>query len=446
MAYIGKLQITKDGRRYWQIQVSMGKGQSNRKARFYYPEGKNGNPVTEKRAINARNKFAVEFENKCKSGEVLSRKQKKEKAEAARAEAAKLKTVKQYAENVFMPAKELMITENARNNYQQFLDNHILPELGDMLLKDVTPAMITELLVNFQQAGYSHSSCIKLYNILCGLFKMAFLDDSIPISPMLKVSRPKQSKDMITKPESDKALTAQEAYYVLSAADQEYQNALMHHTQGFDKTREKLYSALLWKVYIELSADTGARRGEICGLQWTDIDEQNKTISIVRNLQYTPQKGVYIATPKNGKNRVVDIGADTLEHLKALKEEQIDKAKKIAEAQNTTVIDMPKWTFAQFGTNEPIHPQSPTRYFKKFGERHNIPDFHPHLLRHTAASIAITHGADVASVSARLGHSDTAVTLRMYTHANQESIRAAGQTLRDAIASKPELNKEKTEA
>ena len=54
-------------------------------------------------------------------------------------------------------------------------------------------------------------------------------------------------------------------------------------------------------------------------------------------------------------------------------------------------------------------------------------------LRHTFASIAITNGADVASVSEALGHSDKAVTLRMYTHADQESISQAAQIVRGAI-------------
>jgi len=80
-----------------------------------------------------------------------------------------------------------------------------------------------------------------------------------------------------------------------------------------------------------------------------------------------------------------------------------------------------------------MHPQSPTRYFQKFGKRYNVKDFHPHKLRHSSASIAIVHGADVVSVSEQLGHSDTAVTLRMYAHANEESIRRAGQIVRDVL-------------
>ena len=125
MASISKLQTTKDGRRFWLIQVSMGKGQTNRKTRFYWPEGKNGYPISESSAINKRDKYAAEFESKCKSGEVLSRKEKADLAAAEKAELAKLKTVKQYAENVFMPSKVLSVTENTRANYQQFLDRHI---------------------------------------------------------------------------------------------------------------------------------------------------------------------------------------------------------------------------------------------------------------------------------------------------------------------------------
>ena len=420
MASIGKLEQAKDGRRYWLIRVRMGRGDSTRKTRFYWPEKKDGTPVSETTALRQRDSFAAEFERQCKAGEVLSREQKKEAAAQAEAERAKLKTVKQYAESVFMPAKEITVTENTRSNYQQYLDNQIYPAIGDCLLTDVTPAMLTGILLDYQKKGFAHSSCIKLYNILKGLFEMAFLDDSVPISPMLKVKRPGQKKEAVKKPESEKALTAEEAHYVLSCVEAEYKAALNNVEQGNDVHRSVLYSALLWLVYINLSADSGARRGEMCALQWDDIDWKNKTITISRNLQYTSKKGVYVDVPKNGKTRTVDIGDGVIAMLKTLQLEQSHK-------------QLSPWVFSQENSRVPIHPQSPTRYFKKFGERHNIPNFHPHLLRHTYASIAITHGADVVSVSQRLGHSDTAVTLRMYAHANEESMRAAGQTARDAI-------------
>ena len=393
MASIKQME-TKDGRRFFQICVSRGYGKAPYKTRWYWPDG-----WSKRTAEREAAKQAAAFELACKNGEVLNRAQEREKAAQEAAEAAKLKTVRQYADGVFMPTKEATFSENARSSYRTFLDRHILPVLGDVLLVEVSPAMIQKLLVDFQRAGYAHATTVKLYNILNGFFEMAFLDDSIPMNPMLKVKRPAPRKDEQPKEESDKAYTVQELSYILSCAAQE---------------------PLQWQTYISLAADTGLRRGECCGLQWSDIDFKAGAVTVRRNLQYTAAAGVYATSPKNGKVRVVDVGPDTLALLKQLREKQAQSC-------------ISKWCFTQEGTAEPMHPQSPTRYFQKFGQRYGVKDFHPHKLRHSSASIAITSGADVVSVSERLGHSDTAVTLRMYAHANEESIRRAGQTVRDAL-------------
>lgn len=394
-----KLNETKDGRRFFQISVSRGYGKSPYKTRWYWPDG-----WSKRTAEREAAKQAAAFELACKNGEVLNRAQEREKAAQEAAEAAKLKTVRQYADGVFMPMKEAIFSENARSSYRMFLDKHIFPALGDVLLTEVSPAMIAKLLVDFQRAGYAHATAVKLYNILNGVFEMAFLDDSIPANPMLKVKRPAPRKGEQPKEEADKAYTVEELHYIFSCAAQE---------------------PLQWQTYISLAADTGLRRGELCGLQWADIDFKAGAVTARRNLQYTPASGVYATSPKNGKVRVVDVGADVLALLKELREEQSRSC-------------ISAWCFSQDGTAEPMHPQSPTRYFSKFGKRYGIEDFHPHKLRHTSASVALTHGADVVSVSERLGHSDTAVTLRMYAHANEESIRRAGQIVRDALKAQGE--------
>ena len=95
--------------------------------------------------------------------------------------------------------------------------------------------------------------------------------------------------------------------------------------------------------------------------------------------------------------------------------------------------DVDGYVFTQEGSPEPIHPQSPARYLQNFARKYGVQGLHPHKLRHSFASIAITSGTDIASVSEKLGHTDKAVTLRMYTHADQESIKRASQIFRDAI-------------
>lgn len=388
------LHTRKDGSRYYEIRYNAGRNAPNYCTKWDVPEGWSNKAI--ERAL-ARE--TAEFERRCKAGEILSKSQQKEKQLQEEAERAKLKTVAQYADSVYLATKSISVAENTRSSYKNNIDKHIKPVIGDMLLTEVSSAMLTKLLTDYQAAGHAHESCKKLYNILNGIFDMAFMDDSIPMNPMLKVKHPVQKKDDKMESEEDKAYTVEESQHILECISQE---------------------PLQWQVFIILTLDTGARRGEINGLRWTDIDFDNGTVTICNNLQYTPAKGVYETTPKNGKGRKVDIGKDTIEMLRALRLEQAKKC-------------VSKYVFNHEGLPVPIHPQSPTRYFKRFGEKYGIKDFHPHKLRHTNASIALTSGADIVSVSERLGHSDTSVTLRMYAHANEESIRRAGQVARDAI-------------
>jgi integrase len=298
-----------------------------------------------------------------------------------------------------MSIKELSFSENARSNYYGTLNKHIYPSLGNFLLEEITPAMITALLTDIQRKGAKHATLTKVHLILNGIFKMAYQDGSVAANPMWKVDRPKPRKDEFLNEETDKAYTVHELHTIFQALENE---------------------PLKWRCFVHLLFDTGIRRGEACGLQWSDIDFDNSCIVIRHNLQYTPAKGVYMATPKNGKVRTVDIGPETAALLRAKRSEQADKA-------------ISQFVFTQENSPDPMHPQTPTRYFKKFEKRYGIKDFHPHKLRHSSASVAITNGADVVSVSHRLGHSDTAVTLRMYAHANEESIRRAGEIAREAL-------------
>jgi integrase len=384
---------TKDGRTFYEIQVSRGRSRSRLTSRWYPPEGWSQKAIDRELA-----KVAAEFERRCDNGEAISRAEQKEKDLLQKQEAAKIQTLRQYGERVFMPAKTVTISENSRSSFQGNLDRWIYPALGEMKMPDITAANISALLLDMQAQGKAHATCIKVYTVLKSLFKMAYLSDIIQKNPMDKVERPKQRKDEVRAQEPE-AYTVEEVQYILSCLDRE---------------------PLKWKAMIRLLVDTGIRRGECCGLQWKDIDFKENTITITGNLCYTPQKGVYLDTPKNGKTRIIDVDADVIALLQQLRQQQASHA-------------LSAFVFTQDNSPEPMHPQSPTRYLKKFAARYGIDDLHPHKLRHSFASIAITNGADIASVSEKLGHSDKAVTLRMYTHADAESMKRASQIFRDAL-------------
>jgi integrase len=230
---------------------------------------------------------------------------------------------------------------------------------------------------------------------------MAYVNDVIPSNPMEKVIRPKPRKDETRKVDVE-AYTEEETAYIVECLEKE---------------------PLKWRAFMCLMIGTGVRRGECCGLKWSNVDFQNSTITIEHNLCYTPEKGIYLDTPKNGKTRTIPVSYDVMGMLKQLRE-------------NEGVIKFTPYVFTQDDTTEPMHPQSPTRYMQKFSARYGIQELHPHKLRHSFASIAITNGADIASVSEILGHSDKAVTLRMYTHADQASMTRASNIFREAIKRK----------
>ena len=388
-----RLKITKDGRRYYEIRVSRGRGQSYLVSRWYVPEGWSARAIERELA-----KQAAEFERRCKSGEVLSHTELKEKAKREAREAAAIQTLKQYGEGVFMPAKAVRCSENTRSSFQGMLNKHIYPVLGDIKMPEIKSAQITKLLLNVQAEGKAHATVVKIYNILNLLFKMAYLGDMIDRNPMDKVERPRPRKEEVCSGEVE-SYTAEELRYILQCVDKE---------------------PLKWRAMLHLLIDTGIRRGEACGLQWKHINFANHSITIAGNLCYTAEKGIYLDTPKSRKIRTIDIDPAITALFWELRLDQSQKA-------------ISQYVFTQEGSTEPMHPQTPTRYMQKFAKRYGIEHLHPHKLRHSFASIAIVNGADIASVSEKLGHADKSTTLRLYTHADQESIKQASNIFREAI-------------
>lgn len=250
-------------------------------------------------------KAAAEFENKVKEGQAKTRKQKQEEARREAEEAARIKTLQQYGDAVFLPALSVTCSENTRANYQQQLNAHIYPELGSFKLSEITPAQISAYLLKQQRYGYSWATCVKQYQILNQLFKRAFFEDLIPKNPMDKVSRPKHPKDENAEQES-KFYTAEEISYIQKCLNNE---------------------PLQWRVMVNLYITTGARRGEITGLKWSDINMKAGEIRINRTLCYTQQKGIYVNTPKGGKSRSVYPPKYVFDLLMLLKLEQLRENK-----------------------------------------------------------------------------------------------------------------------
>ena len=373
----------------YQVQASDGRGR--RVYRTFKPQPTWSAKTTQREL----RKFAAQLENELKGGQVLTKAERREQARREAAQAAKVQTLRQYVDRVWMPQKRATAARSSIRAYEVNLRLHVLPALGDSLLGEITPPMITALFYQLQAEGLADKTLNLIWNITGEIFSTAVQDEILDHSPMQKARRPAASKD--AKVDQDKkAYTAEEMLRVLDAIGQE---------------------PLIWRALALLLTMTGLRRGEACGLQWDCVDFATGEITIKRNVQ--PCKGgVYVTTHKTGRERTVLAPPDVLDLLRQLRQEQ-----------PVTV----RWVFARPHSTEPINPNSVTNHFRQMGRRYGLEDFHPHKLRHSFASIAIEQGADVAAVSKCLGHSTIQTTLAVYTHTNQAATRRAASKVWQAL-------------
>jgi len=175
-----------------------------------------------------------------------------------------------------------------------------------------------------------------------------------------------------------------------------------------------------YQAAIALALGAGLRMGEIAGLEWRDVSFSNMTLRIERTSQYLPRQGIITKEPKSKTSRreiALDKGILTL--LTAYREDQRVKGFLCAEENRLFV----RWD------GRPIIPTTFGKWFPAFLDRRGLPPLNLHGLRHTHATILISKGMDIQTVSGRLGHASSVVTLTIYSHFLKSQDRVAADTM-----------------
>ncbi len=295
---------------------------------------------------------------------------------------------------LWLSNNKIKLKQQTYSKYLELIENHIIPSIGHIKITKIDTLTINRFIENKSyngrldgNGGLSVSSMKSLIFIIQSTFAFASKEGlRVPIKG--DINRPVQKKREL------KILNRQEQFIL--------EKYMSYH---FDTT----------KLGIVLSLYIGLRIGEICGLKWSDINFEEKTIHIKRTVErirninrksWEPKTKLIISDPKTlSSNRIIPIPEYLMIQLDYLRVNAIS---------DYVVSGI---------TNEYLDPRTLQYRFQKCLKECKLREINFHALRHTFATRCIEVGVDIKSLSEILGHASVNITLNTYVHSSIEQKR-----------------------
>lgn len=278
--------------------------------------------------------------------------------------------------------------------YLTMIEKHILPDLGEFPVSELNNKTLEQYFQEKQSQDLSWNTLRLIVFLLKAILQIG---EELGVGPKerLHYHIPKYKKSSIRMIEHD------------------HTERLLHYLEDSDK---------IFDMGLLISICTGIRVGELCGLQWGDVNwvggtiRINRTVSRIRNPETGSQTEkwqelclkedlsktiIYIGTPKTGTS-IREIPLPDFLILKMLQHKRGESC------------------FILTGTSKCMEPRGVQRRFKNLLRRRSIPEINIHALRHAFASRWIENGFDSKSLSEILGHSSVKITMDIYVHSNME--------------------------
>ena len=303
-------------------------------------------------------------------------------------------------------------------NYRYLLNSRILPQLGDKLLPDLTPAVLTDWLYNLRKdkrkttrlpdeklkrprrqaetvalaapsaaaRPLSVKTALNYYGCMKTMLAAAVRTGLLEYNPMDRVQRPKKRK------KKRAPLPEAEVVALLQLIITEAETPL--------------------KLAVLLAMLCSLRLGEVGALKYSAIDWDAGTIAVDCALKYTPGTGAFIAETKtDAGERVITLPPSMIGILKDAMWQDV-----MEEQDDSDAWKGSGWiVHSRHGAR--VNKDTPSKWFRKFADARGFQGLTFHGLRHVHATMLLQHRVDLQSVSARMGHSDPSVTLRAYADA-----------------------------
>ncbi len=305
---------------------------------------------------------------------------------------------------------------------------HVIPKLGDIGLQRLTASHLTKAYALWRETGLSGQTVIHHHRLLHRVLAQALREGRVRQNVAAIADKPKAGRREM------RFLTADEIAAVFTAA-----------------------AGTRFSPLIALALATGARRGELLGLKWDDVDLARGTVAIRRSLEQT-KRGVAEKTPKSGKARVIALTAGAIETLRRLRLSEADERGigSVAGARYVfAAVDGGAWAphkvtdgFREIARRAgivapPIRKRASTRAGRKASSEATCEakakrpaEITFHSLRHTCATMLLSQGVHPKIVQEMLGHSTVSITMDLYSHSTPSLQSEAAQRL-DAVLHLP---------
>ena len=343
--------------------------------------------------------------------------------------------------------KDVKITCKADTvkGYEKKIRLYIKPNLGDYRIKSITKDNLQQFITKMFNDGFSPNTISSIRGLLSKSFNYAVDNNYIKVSPAIGLKKPKNLQPQ-------KKTRQKPHVYIPQEKMEEIFKRFPEGTSAY--------------IPLMIGYHCGLRLGEIYALTWNDIDLENKTLSVNRQVQWYSEKRTkedirrtngtsesngywYFSEPKYKSYRTIDIDNKLIEilrkeHNKQNRAEEYygeyykqyysdDKLyydgvepKYIISPVNKidTVITDNKVNFVcRREDGSYISPRTAQHTSAIIHKQLDFPEYDTHSLRHTHGTMLLENGADMVYIQRRLGHKNIQVTMNIYTNHITEKIK-----------------------
>lgn len=301
----------------------------------------------------------------------------------------------------WLDVKRLAVEPTTMSSYEWVAKRYLRPALGERKVAALRPIELDALYAELRGRGLSARTVRICHTVVRQSLEQARKWGLIARSPAVDATPPPQTRRAVTPP------TVDEVQRLLLAARED----------------DAEFGAYLWVL-----AATGCRRGEGCGLRWTDIDLDDGQMVIRRAIAMAG--GVpYEKATKTHASRRVSLDEATVAVLREHRRRMLERVLALG-----VRLGDDAYVFADV-EGRPWRPDVCTNRFGRLRAQLGLERVRLHDLRHFVATVLGDGGVPIATISSRLGHRDTATTLNIYTHALPATDQTAAAYLGELLSS-----------